>query len=114
MRNQELSNTINIRLESVQYGSYCLWMGLDAQRNLYMTYPAIEAILNYEENLARKKIGSKKLKDLYQEQLKVGKNQFVLSTSLQTFQFPRMGKLLQSPTKGSFNSSTLKLSSKTQ
>ncbi|MCC5619733.1 hypothetical protein LC605_32895 [Nostoc sp. CHAB 5836] len=51
-----MSNTINIRLESVQYGSYCLWMGLDAQRNLYMTYPAIEAILNYQENSARKKI----------------------------------------------------------
>jgi hypothetical protein len=34
------NNTIDIRLEPVQYGTYCLWMGLDAQRNLYMTYPA--------------------------------------------------------------------------
>jgi hypothetical protein len=93
MRNQELSNTINIRLESVQYGSYCLWMGLDAQRNLYMTYPAIEAILNYEENLARKKIGSKKLKDLYQEQLKVGKKSVRIVNKPSDFSVPKNGQV---------------------
>jgi hypothetical protein len=87
------NNIINIRLESVQYGSYCLWMGLDAQRNLYMTYPAIEAILNYDENLARKKLASKKLKSLYQEQLKVGKKVVRIVNKPEGFSVPKNGQV---------------------
>ncbi|WP_193200870.1 hypothetical protein [Nostoc sp. MG11] len=88
-----MSNIINIRLESVQYGSYCLWMGLDAQRNLYITYPAIEAILNYDENLARTKLASKKLKSLYQEQLKVERFSVRIVNKPEGFSVPKNGQV---------------------
>ncbi|MEJ1936498.1 hypothetical protein WDZ92_40420 [Nostoc sp. NIES-2111] len=39
-----------------------------------MTYSAVESILCCGENLARKKLASKKLKALFGEHLKVGKN----------------------------------------
>ena len=67
------SEAIEIRVQSIKYGQYALLMGVDESRNLYMTFPAIEAILNYESNLARKKVESKKLQALLGLNSKLGK-----------------------------------------
>jgi hypothetical protein len=65
--------TLEIRVESIKYGQYALPMGIDESSKLYMTYPAIERILDYEPDLARKKVESKKLKALLGDNSKLGK-----------------------------------------
>lgn len=64
---------LEIRVQSIDYGQYKLPMGIDEDRNLYMTYPAIESILNYEPDLARKKLDAKKLKAFLGNGSKLGK-----------------------------------------
>ncbi|MBD6621021.1 hypothetical protein FNW02_36180 [Komarekiella sp. 'clone 1'] len=68
-------------------------MGLDAQRNLYMTYPAIEAILNYRENSAREKLASKKLKALYQNNSQLVKTSVRIVNKPNGFKIPDNGKV---------------------
>ncbi|BAY73338.1 hypothetical protein NIES23_61660 (plasmid) [Trichormus variabilis NIES-23] len=88
MNNTEI---INIRLEVVAYSDHELWMGVDETGSLYMTYSAVESILCFGENLARKKLASKKLKALFGEHLKVGKKSVRITNKPENFSVPKNG-----------------------
>jgi hypothetical protein len=75
------STTISIRLKNVPYGAYILPMGIDENANLYMTYPAVEKILDYRERSLSEKLSAKKLKTLLGERLDCRKNAKIINAS---------------------------------
>lgn len=67
---------IKVRLETVRYGGWdSLEVAIDCSdpTNVYLTFPTIETILNWEPDNCRKKSTSKSLKDFTDEGSGVGK-----------------------------------------
>lgn len=68
--------SISVRLETIKYGGWeYLEVAIDVKspKDLYLTYPTAEVILNYRANSLREKIASKSLKAFLGKDLVLGK-----------------------------------------
>ncbi|GIW59554.1 MAG: hypothetical protein KatS3mg087_0620 [Patescibacteria group bacterium] len=88
-----MSSLIEIRIENVKYGNHFLWMGIDSFNNLYMTFPAIENILEYRADSAREKLSSKKLRSFVNKNFQLGKKSAKVANRPSGFSVPDNGKV---------------------